>query len=73
MQKVKKIGTKAFANCKKLTKITIKSKKLKNETVGNQAFKGGYSRPTVKTPKKYKNVYKKLLKAKGMSKYALYK
>lgn len=71
--KVKKIGAKAFANCKKLTKITIKSKKLKNETVGNQAFKGGYSRPTVKTPKKYKNVYKKLLKAKGMSKYALYK
>lgn len=72
-EKVKKVGTRAFENCKKLSKITIKSKKLKAKTVGKQAFKGGYLRPTVKAPKKYKSVYRKVLKARGMSKYAIYK
>lgn len=71
--KVKKIGEKAFTNCKKLSKITIKSTKLKADTVGKQAFQGGYARPVVKVPKNYKNTYKKILQAKGMSKRAIYK
>lgn len=72
-EKVKEIGARAFANCKNLRKIMIKSKKLKAKTVGKQAFKGGYSRSTVKAPTKYKSVYRKVLKARGMSKYAIYK
>lgn len=71
--KVKKVGARAFANCKKLSKITIKSKKLKAETVGKQAFKSGYLRPIVMLPPKYKSAYKKVLRARGMSKYAIYK
>lgn len=71
-EKVRKIGARAFANCKKLNKITIKSKKLKANSIGKQAFKGGYSRPTVKVPKKYKSRYRKALKIRGMSKYAIY-
>lgn len=71
--KVKKVGAKAFANCKKLSKITIKSKKLKAETIGKQAFQVGYLRPIVKVPQKYKSMYRKVLRAKGMPKYAIYK
>lgn len=71
--KVKKIGARAFANCKKLRNITIKSKRIKAKNVGKQTFKGGYSEPTIKVPKKYKSVYRKVLKARGMSKYAVYK
>ena len=58
---VKKIGKNAFANCKKLKKVTINSKVLKK--VGKKAFyrKGG-KKLTIKVPKKLKKKYKKLLK-----------
>lgn len=64
--KVKKIGKQAFANCKKLKKITIKTTKLTSKSVGKNAFKGIYKKPTVTVPKKKKKEYKKLLKAKGV-------
>lgn len=64
--KVKKIGKQAFADCKKLKKITIKTTKLTSKSVGKNAFKGIYKKPTVTVPKKKKKVYKKLLKAKGV-------
>ena len=60
------IGAKAYAGCKKLKKINIKSKKLKK--VGKAAFKGISKKAVIKTPKKLKKKYKKLLLKKGVKK-----
>ena len=38
---VRKIGKNAFANCRKLKKVTIKSKKI--NTIGKNAFKDCYN------------------------------
>ena len=67
------IGKKAFANCKKLKKITIKTKLLKFKSVGSRAFRGIYIKPTVKLPKKQRKIYKKILEAKGIPKAVKYK
>ena len=61
------IGTKAFYNCKKLKTITIKTTKLTAKKIGKNAFKGTNSKATVNIPKSKYNVYKKALKAKGVS------
>lgn len=66
--KVKKIGKQAFYGCKKLKNITIKSKKLTQKNVGSKAFKGIHKKATVKVPKSKVKTYKKLLKAKGITK-----
>ncbi len=63
--KVIKIGKKAFYGCKKLKLITIKTSKLSNTRVGNNAFKGIYPKAKVKVPKKKLKSYKALLKKKG--------
>ena len=65
--KVSKIGKQAFSGCKKLKNITIKTKKLTSKKVGSNAFKGIYGKATIKVPKEKFKVYKKLLKAKGVS------
>ena len=66
---VKVIGQKAFYNCKKLKKLTIKSKKLKAGKVGSKSFaKTGIKK--VKCPKSKKKAYKKWLTKKGISKKA---
>lgn len=62
---VTKIGKAAFQNCKNLKKITIKTKKLKQKTVGAKAFKGIYARAVFKLPKKQRKMYKKVLLKKG--------
>ena len=62
------IGTKAFYNTKLLSKIVIKTKYLKSKNVGSKAFKGVPSKATIKVPKKMFKKYKKLLRAKGVSK-----
>ena len=67
-KKLKTIGSKAFYNCKALTKVTIKSTSLKK--VGSKAFTKTSKKITVKVPKKKKSAYKKLLKNKGLSKKA---
>lgn len=59
---VKKIGKEAFYNCKKLSKITIKSAVLK--TVGKNAIKNIHKKATIKVPKKQLSKYKKLFKSK---------
>ena len=64
--RVVKIGKQAFANCKRLKFITIKTLKLTMNSVGAKAFKGIYKKPVVKVPKNKKKAYKKLLKAKGL-------
>ena len=60
------IGRNAFAGCKKLKKITIKSKVLK--TVGKTAFKGIHKKAQIKVPAKKLKQYKKILNKKGQGK-----
>ena len=63
---VKSIGSKAFYGCKNLKKITIKTTKLTSKKVGSSAFKGIYSKATIKIPSKKAASYKKILKSKGV-------
>ena len=65
--KVAKIDKQAFYGCKKLKSITIKTTKLTDKNVGSSAFKGIYTKATIKVPKKQLAAYKKLLKNKGVS------
>lgn len=65
--KVTSIGKQAFYGCGKLKTITIKTTKLTTKKVGSNAFKGIYSKATIKVPKKKLSAYKKLLKSKGVS------
>ena len=60
------IGENAFAGCKKLRTITIRSEKLKK--VGKNACKGIYAKAKIKVPKKKLSAYKKLFKGKGQGK-----
>ena len=63
---VRKIGKNAFANCRKLKKVTIKSKKI--NTIGKNAFKNINKNATVKVPKAQKKKYAKLLNKAKLSK-----
>ena len=65
---VRSIGKQAFAGCKNLKKITIKTPYLTKKSVGAKAFKGIAAKATIKVPKKQLKAYKKLLKAKGIGK-----
>ncbi len=58
------IGKQAFAGCKKLETITIKTKKLKK--VGSAAIKGIHKKAVIKCPgNSYVNKYKKLFNSKS--------
>ncbi len=57
---VKVIGSNAFAKCKKLKTIVIKSKKLKK--VGKKAFAGIGKNASIRVPKSKVKVYRNLLK-----------
>ena len=70
---VRKIGKEAFAKCKNLKKITIKTTYLSSKKVGANAFKGIHAKATIKVPKKQKKAYQKLLKARGVGKKAIIK
>jgi len=65
---IKKISKNAFRDCKKLKSITIKTSKLTSSKVGANAFKGIYSKATIKVPKKKLSAYKNFLKKKGIGK-----
>ena len=65
---VRSIGKKAFYGCSKLQMIKIKTSKLANNRVGQQAFKKIYKQAVFKVPKKQLKSYKKLLKNKGIGK-----
>lgn len=62
---VKKIGKKAFYNCKNLKKITVKATGLKS--VGSKALKGIHKKAVIKLPKSKAKAYKKLFKKKGQA------
>lgn len=70
---VKSIGAKAFYGDKALKTITIKSTKLTKKNVGNNAFKGIYSKVKIKVPSSKLKIYKTLLKAKGVGSKAVIK
>ena len=57
---ITRIGGGAFSGCKGITKIIIKSKKIKK--IGKNAFKGIGKKAIIKIPKNKKKIYKKLLK-----------
>lgn len=63
-----KIGKDAFAGCKKLKKIVIKTKKLTKKSVAKGAFRTVGKKVVVQVPKSEYKAYKKLLRAKGLSK-----
>ena len=63
---VTKIGKQAFASCKKLKTITIKTKKLTAKSVGKKAFKGINPKAVIKVPKKKLDAYRTILKARGV-------
>ena len=65
---VRKIGKEAFAKCKNLKKIAIKTTYLSSKKVGANAFKGIHAKATIKVPKKQKKAYQRLLKARGIGK-----
>lgn len=64
---VTKIGNRVFSGCKKLKKVTIKTTKLTESTVGSNAFSGISSRVVVKVPESKVKAYRKLFKKKGIS------
>jgi hypothetical protein len=63
---VTSIGSKAFAHCKKLSKITIKSKKL--STVGSKAFYDVKKDATVYAYRSKLTSYQKKIKSSGIKK-----
>ena len=65
---VRKIGKEAFAKCKNLKKITIKTTYLSSKKVGANAFKGIHAKATIKVPQKQTKAYQKLFKARGIGK-----
>ncbi|MBR1693103.1 MAG: leucine-rich repeat protein [Lachnospiraceae bacterium] len=60
---VEKIGKSAFSGCKKLKKLTIKTKVL--TSVGKNALKGIHKNCVIKVPKTKVKDYTKLFKKKG--------
>lgn len=64
---VTKIGKRVFSGCKKLKKVTIKTTKLTESTVGSNAFSGISSGVVVRVPESKVKAYRKLFKKKGIS------
>ena len=65
---VNRIGKKAFCGCRNLKNITIKTTKLTKKNVGSKAFSGIHAKAVIKVPKKKLSAYKKILKARGVTK-----
>ena len=65
---VKKIGKRAFYGCSNIKTIIIKTEKLKESSIGADAFKGISRNAVVKVPKKLVKKYKKILQKKGLNK-----
>ena len=60
------IGKKAFAGCKNIKNIIVKSKSLKK--IGKNAFKGINKTAKIKVPKNKLKAYKKLFKKAKLAK-----
>ena len=62
---VRKIGSKAFYNCRKLSKIIINSTNLSSGKIAANAFVGTKKKAIVKVPKSKYKTYKKYISKKG--------
>lgn len=58
----------AFYGCSNIKTIIIKTEKLKESSIGADAFKGINRNAVVKVPKKLVKKYKKILRKKGLNK-----
>ena len=58
----------AFAGCKALQKIVVKTKKLTKKTVAKKAFRGVRKNVRIVVPKKKKQAYRKLFYQRGLNK-----
>lgn len=65
---VKFIKKDAFAGCKALQKIVVKTKKLTKKTVAKKAFRGVRKNVRIVVPKKKKQAYRKLFYQRGLNK-----
>lgn len=65
---IEKIGKQAFYGCKNLKNITVKTTKLTKKRVGSKAFFGIHAKTVIKVPKKKLSAYRKMLKARGVTK-----
>lgn len=65
---VKYIKKDAFADCKTLRKIIVKTKKLTKKTVAKKAFRGVRKNVRIVVPKKKKQAYRKLFYQSALSK-----
>jgi len=68
---IKTIGANAFAGCKNLKTIVVKSTTITK--VGKNAFKGINPKAKIKVPNSKKKAYKKLFKGKGQKKSVVIK
>ena len=57
----------------KLKNITVNTKRLTSENIGDSAFKGVYKKVVVRCPKGMAKKYRKLFLKKGMAKTAVFK
>lgn len=67
---IRSIGAQAFAGCKNLKNITIKTPYLTKKKVGAKAFKGISAKAVIKVSKRQFKAYQKMLTSKGVSKKA---
>lgn len=65
---VKNVKKDAFAGCKTLQKIVVKTKKLTKKTVAKKAFRGVRKNVRIIVPKKKKTAYRKLFYQRGLNK-----
>ena len=70
---IRSIGAQAFAGCKNLKNITIKTSYLTKKNVGAGAFKGISAKAVIKVSKKQFKAYQKLLVSKGISRKVKFK
>ena len=65
---VASIGTKAFYNCQNLERVSLKTTRLKETSVGNNAFKGIKSNCLFRVPSGMPSFYKNIVQTAGAPK-----
>ena len=65
---VESISSYAFYRCRKLYKVTIKSKHLTDKKIGKKAFAGIVTNAVIKVPKSVLDKYTEILKKAGVTK-----
>ena len=70
---IERIGKKAFYNCKNLKTVIIKTKSLRQSSVGIKAFKGINAKAKIIVPQRKKKYYRNILIKSGVKKKAKFK